>query len=196
MPPSACSTSQSTQIVRSPSASKSTTPRSERPIRRWISTVRPSGRPLRDVARLALAGRRGQHPVLGRHPAAAPARHPARHALLDRGRADHARLAARDQRRAGRAAHEAGLDRDRAAARRRARPSGALASCRHLRRASVDPLDLAERQLQEARAERAEAPPRRPCTGSGSRPRRVAGLGRGRGRRARARPGARSPRPT
>ena len=31
--------------MRSPSASKSTTPRSERPIRRWISTVRPSWRP-------------------------------------------------------------------------------------------------------------------------------------------------------
>ncbi len=46
VPPSASSTSQSTQTVRSPSASKSTTPRSERPISRWISTVRPSGRPL------------------------------------------------------------------------------------------------------------------------------------------------------
>jgi hypothetical protein len=32
--------------VFSPSASKSTTLRSERPMRRWISTVRPSGRPL------------------------------------------------------------------------------------------------------------------------------------------------------
>ena len=45
VPPSACRTSQSIQTVRSPSAAKSTTPRSERPIRRWISTVRPSGRP-------------------------------------------------------------------------------------------------------------------------------------------------------
>ena len=35
----------SIQTVRSPSASKSITPRSERPISRWISTVRPSGRP-------------------------------------------------------------------------------------------------------------------------------------------------------
>ena len=33
-------------MVRSPSASKSTTPRRARPIRRWISTVRPSARPL------------------------------------------------------------------------------------------------------------------------------------------------------
>src|SRR5919107_1592891 len=33
-------------MVFSPSAAKSTTPRSERPISRWISTVRPSARPL------------------------------------------------------------------------------------------------------------------------------------------------------
>src|SRR2546430_1090532 len=32
-------------MVRSPSPAKSTTPRIERPMRRWISTVRPSGRP-------------------------------------------------------------------------------------------------------------------------------------------------------
>src|SRR6516162_2556559 len=41
VPPSACSTSQSTVIWRSPSASRSTVARNERPIRRWISTVRP-----------------------------------------------------------------------------------------------------------------------------------------------------------
>jgi len=46
VPPSACSTSQSIQSVRSPSASKSVTERIERPISLWISTVRPSGRPL------------------------------------------------------------------------------------------------------------------------------------------------------
>ena len=46
VPPSAVSTSQSSQTVRSPSAWKSMTPRSERPMSRWISTVRPSGRPL------------------------------------------------------------------------------------------------------------------------------------------------------
>ena len=96
--------------MRSPSASRSITPRSERPIRRWISTVRPSGRPAGDVALLALAGRGGQHPVLRRHPAAALAGHPARHALLRGGGADHARLAHRDQRRARRGAHEARLD--------------------------------------------------------------------------------------
>ena len=41
VPPSACMTSQSTTIWRSPSASKSVTARKLRPIRRWISTVRP-----------------------------------------------------------------------------------------------------------------------------------------------------------
>ncbi len=41
VPPSAWSTSQSSQSVRSPSASKSITARSERPISRWISIVRP-----------------------------------------------------------------------------------------------------------------------------------------------------------
>ena len=45
VPPSAVSTSQSRWIVRSPSAAKSTTPRIERPMSRWISIVRPSGRP-------------------------------------------------------------------------------------------------------------------------------------------------------
>ena len=41
VPPSAWSTSQSSEIVRSPSAARSNTQRSERPIRRWISCVRP-----------------------------------------------------------------------------------------------------------------------------------------------------------
>src|SRR3954447_15600152 len=41
VPPSACSTSQSTVIWRSPRASRFTVARSKRPIRRWISTVRP-----------------------------------------------------------------------------------------------------------------------------------------------------------
>jgi hypothetical protein len=45
VPPSACSTSQSTQIVRSPSAVRSTMLRRARPISRWISCVRPEGRP-------------------------------------------------------------------------------------------------------------------------------------------------------
>ena len=42
VPPSASSTSQSSVIVRSPSAFRSTAWRRERPISRWISTLRPS----------------------------------------------------------------------------------------------------------------------------------------------------------
>jgi hypothetical protein len=41
VPPSAWMTSQSTQIVRSPISSRRVTARSERPISRWISCVRP-----------------------------------------------------------------------------------------------------------------------------------------------------------
>ena len=41
VPPSAWRTSQSAQRVRSPNARMSSTERRERPIRRWISTVRP-----------------------------------------------------------------------------------------------------------------------------------------------------------
>ena len=41
VPPSACSTSQSTTIWFSPTATRSVTARSERPMRRWISCVRP-----------------------------------------------------------------------------------------------------------------------------------------------------------
>src|ERR687891_1299620 len=52
VPPSASSTSQSIHTVRSPSALKSITPRRERPIRRWISTLRPSGRPFATSRRL------------------------------------------------------------------------------------------------------------------------------------------------
>src|SRR5438128_4634249 len=45
VPPSACSTSQSIHNVRSPKDRRSTTARSERPMSRWISCVRPDGRP-------------------------------------------------------------------------------------------------------------------------------------------------------
>ena len=41
VPPSACSTSQSTAIVRSPMIPRSMTPRRLRPMSRWISMVRP-----------------------------------------------------------------------------------------------------------------------------------------------------------
>ncbi len=46
VPPSAWSTSQSIHSVRDPSASRSITARSARPISRWISTPRPSCLPL------------------------------------------------------------------------------------------------------------------------------------------------------
>src|SRR6187402_2448631 len=45
VPPSACRTSQSIQMVRSPSSVRRATDRSDRPIRRWISWVRPPTRP-------------------------------------------------------------------------------------------------------------------------------------------------------
>ena len=50
VPPSACSTSQSIQIVRWPIFFRSTTARSERPMRRWISDERPSSLP-REMSR-------------------------------------------------------------------------------------------------------------------------------------------------
>ena len=79
--------------------------------------------PARGVARLAAAGRRRQHPVLGREPSAAGRLAPAGHRLHDRRRADHPRTAGSDQRRPVRAAHEAGIDLVRGAAGPDARPS-------------------------------------------------------------------------
>ncbi len=46
MPPSACSASQSTVTDSSPMATRSVTARKERPMRRWISWVRPDCFPL------------------------------------------------------------------------------------------------------------------------------------------------------
>jgi hypothetical protein len=48
VPPSACRTSQSSAMVFSPSASRSMLARSDRPISRLISWVRPPIRPLTD----------------------------------------------------------------------------------------------------------------------------------------------------
>ena len=57
VPPSPCSTSQSTVMVRSPSRRRSTAARRLRPIRRWISALRPLSFSLemsrRDRSRLA-----------------------------------------------------------------------------------------------------------------------------------------------
>src|SRR6476646_7223232 len=77
VPPSACSTSQSTVICTLPRASRSTTERSARPIRRWISSVRPLCLP---VAAFFLL--------------------PGRHPFLDTGSAQHPRVAEADQHRA------------------------------------------------------------------------------------------------
>ena len=51
VPPSACSTSQSTVICTSGISRRSVTARSDRPMRRWISCVRPLCLPLRRLAR-------------------------------------------------------------------------------------------------------------------------------------------------
>ena len=62
VPPSACSTSQSTVIWRSPSASRSSVARSERPIRRWISMVRPFCLPAEASRRVRSSVARGSMP--------------------------------------------------------------------------------------------------------------------------------------
>ena len=62
VPPSAWITSQSSAIVRSPSNCKSNTARMERPIRRWISCVRPLCLPLAASRSLRVWVERGSMP--------------------------------------------------------------------------------------------------------------------------------------
>ena len=62
VPPSAWITSQSTEICRSPSLGRSTTARSARPIRRWISCVRPEGWPTVASRRVRSVVARGSMP--------------------------------------------------------------------------------------------------------------------------------------
>src|SRR5436305_12181291 len=62
VPPSACSTSQSTVIWRSPKTSRSRVARNERPIRRWISTVRPFCLPAEASRRVRSRVARGSMP--------------------------------------------------------------------------------------------------------------------------------------
>jgi hypothetical protein len=62
VPPSACSTSQSSEMVRSPRAFRSNTARSDRPIRRWISCVRPLCLPLAASRSLRVWVARGSMP--------------------------------------------------------------------------------------------------------------------------------------
>ncbi len=78
-------TSQSRVMVRSPSSDRSAAARRERPIRRWISSVRTALPAAGGLARGALAGRAWQHAVLGGDPAALAALEKVRHPLLDRG---------------------------------------------------------------------------------------------------------------
>ncbi len=89
VPPSAWITSQSTVIWRSPSATRSTAARSERPIRRWISTVRPPCLPAEASRRVRSSGGARQHAVFGGDPAAALALQPGRQALFQRGGHQH-----------------------------------------------------------------------------------------------------------
>ena len=111
--------------VRSPSASKSITPRTARPISRWISTVRPPWRPRAASRSRALAGRGGKQRVLGGHPAAAAAVEPARHVLDDARGAEDARLALRPEHHPVRLVEEGRVGLERAQLRRpAARPPG------------------------------------------------------------------------
>ena len=90
VPPSACNTSQSRMICRSPSARRSTTARSERPIRRWISWVRPPG-----ALTTSRAERVYRHPgsMLYSAVALAGAAQPRRRTVIDAGSAEHAGVA-------------------------------------------------------------------------------------------------------
>ena len=100
VPPSACSTSQSSVMVRSPSAAMLVTARRLRPISRWISCVRPLCLPL--AASRGDARMRGarQHAVFGGDPALVLAAQESGNAFFDAGGAQHARVAELDQHRA------------------------------------------------------------------------------------------------
>jgi hypothetical protein len=71
----------------------------------------PVGPPARHGTLRPLAGRSGQHRVLGGHPAAPAAVEPAWHTLLDRGGAEHDRLPLAVEHRAVRLLEEVGPDR-------------------------------------------------------------------------------------
>ena len=99
VPPSAWSTSQSTITVRSPKRGR-VHDGAQRAADQPLDFVRPAGGPaLDDLARRALGGGARQHGVLRRHPAVAAAAQERRHALFHGSRAEHARIADRDQRR-------------------------------------------------------------------------------------------------
>ena len=110
VPPSACRTSQSRVICRSPRRGRSTTARSERPIRRWISWVRPGDFAGRGFAPRACRGRARQHRVFRGDPALALAAQPRRRLVLERGRAQNVGLAEAHEARALGVARDAALE--------------------------------------------------------------------------------------
>ena len=114
VPPSACSTSQSRWRVRSPSALRSNTVRSERPIRRWISCVRPLCLPRAASRSLRVWVLRGSMPYSAVTPAFAAAALVWGHLVFDRRGAQHAGVAEGDQHRAFGVARVAAGDGDRA----------------------------------------------------------------------------------
>ena len=110
VPPSAWMTSQSTMIWRSPSAFRSTTARSERPISRWISWVRPDCLPLAASRLPRVWVARGSMPYSAvTQPWPLPRRNGG-HLVLDRGGDQHARVAEADQAGAFGMAGEAGFE--------------------------------------------------------------------------------------
>ncbi len=114
----------------------------------------PALLPARRLAVGAIARRGGQERVLGGEPAAALPVEPARHALLDRGRAEHAGAPLRVEHRAVRQLEEVGLEVERAQLVGASPVSALIRPPTPARRGDV--LDLADRQLQEALAHRAE----------------------------------------
>ena len=114
VPPSAWMTSQSTVICCSPSACRSTTARSERPISRWISSVRPPCLPAAASRRMRSPVGARQHAVFGRDPALAAIAHPARHLFLEARRAQHMGVAELHQAGAFGVLGDAALEGDRA----------------------------------------------------------------------------------
>ena len=118
VPPSACSTSQSTVIWRSPSAVRSVTARSERPIRRWISCVRPDCLPVAASRRVRSEVARGSMPYSAvTQPRPPPFSHGGT-VSPTLASAQHMRLAEADEAGAFGVTGDAALEADRAQARR------------------------------------------------------------------------------
>ena len=105
-------------------AARSVTARNERPIRRWISCVRPDCLPDRGLAPHALAGGARQHAVFRRHPAAPRAAQERRRRVLDAGGAQHMGVAELDQARTLGVLEHAGFEADTRAFGRNGRWSG------------------------------------------------------------------------